>query len=67
MAHRKPHLPEKTCAACGRSFAWRKKWARDWERVRFCSDACRDGRHPAAAARGRKPFAGSKPAGGEDV
>lgn len=20
---------------------WRKKWARDWEQVRYCSDACR--------------------------
>ncbi len=51
MAHRKPNLPEKPCAACGRPFAWRKKWARDWEQVRFCSDACRDGRHPAARKR----------------
>ena len=48
MAHRKPTLPEKTCAACGRRFAWRKKWARDWEQVRYCSDACRDGRYAAA-------------------
>ncbi len=31
----------KTCAICGRSFAWRKKWARDWDDVRYCSDACR--------------------------
>ncbi|MBK1660249.1 DUF2256 domain-containing protein [Paracraurococcus ruber] len=55
MAHRKPHLPEKTCAACGRPFAWRKKWARDWDSVRYCSDACREGRHPAARpAPGRK-------------
>jgi hypothetical protein len=48
MAHRKPHLPSKPCAACGRDFAWRKKWARVWEEVRFCSDACRDGRREAA-------------------
>lgn len=34
-------LPEKTCAACARVFTWRKKWARDWERVRYCSDRCR--------------------------
>lgn len=34
-------FPDKTCASCGRSFAWRKKWARDWDEVRFCSDACR--------------------------
>ena len=39
---KKQHLPQKICATCGRPFAWRKKWARDWEQVRFCSDACRD-------------------------
>ncbi|WP_198374460.1 DUF2256 domain-containing protein [Neoroseomonas rubea] len=50
MAHRKPHLPEKICAACARPFAWRKKWAPVWEEVRFCSDACRDGRRDAARA-----------------
>jgi hypothetical protein len=48
MAHRKPHLPEKICAACGRPFAWRKKWERDWDQVRFCSDACRTGRYATA-------------------
>lgn len=37
----KRDLPTKLCAACGRPFAWRKKWARDWENVRYCSDACR--------------------------
>jgi hypothetical protein len=31
----------KACVACGRSIEWRKKWARDWENVRYCSDACR--------------------------
>ena len=34
------HKP-KICAACGRPFEWRKKWERDWENVRWCSDACR--------------------------
>jgi hypothetical protein len=48
MTHRKPNLPQKTCAACGRPFAWRKKWARSWEEVRFCSDACREGRYAKA-------------------
>ncbi len=33
--------PEKVCAACGRRFAWRKRWAASWERVRYCSAACR--------------------------
>lgn len=37
----KRDLPQKTCAACRRPFSWRKKWERDWEQVRFCSDACR--------------------------
>jgi hypothetical protein len=32
---------EKICVTCGRSFGWRRKWARDWEQVRYCSDACR--------------------------
>lgn len=33
--------PDRICASCGRAFAWRRKWARDWEQVRYCSDACR--------------------------
>lgn len=40
----KSDLPEKLCAACGRPFSWRKKWERDWDAVRFCSEACRSGR-----------------------
>ncbi|MGE5953731.1 MAG: DUF2256 domain-containing protein, partial [Qipengyuania vulgaris] len=31
----------KVCAACGLSFAWRRKWARDWDNVRYCSERCR--------------------------
>lgn len=38
---RKGDLPEKICAQCGRPFAWRKKWARVWDEVRYCSDRCR--------------------------
>nr|WP_121442452.1 DUF2256 domain-containing protein [Alkalispirillum mobile] len=41
MAHKKSHLPEKQCATCGRPFTWRKKWARDWAQVRYCSQRCR--------------------------
>jgi hypothetical protein len=37
----KSNLPEKICAACGRPFAWRKKWARDWDEVKTCSDRCK--------------------------
>lgn len=31
----------KTCAACGRSISWRKKWEACWEEIRYCSAACR--------------------------
>ncbi|MFM9026121.1 MAG: DUF2256 domain-containing protein [Planctomycetaceae bacterium] len=34
-------LPTKICAACGRPFAWRRKWAACWEQVRYCSTRCR--------------------------
>jgi hypothetical protein len=37
----KRDLPEKTCPVCDRPFAWRKKWARDWDNVIYCSDKCR--------------------------
>lgn len=34
-------LPTKDCAVCGRAIVWRKKWERDWNNVKHCSDACR--------------------------
>ncbi|MGQ3151499.1 DUF2256 domain-containing protein [Brevundimonas mediterranea] len=37
----RPTCRKKRCVACGLSFAWRRKWARDWDQVRFCSDRCR--------------------------
>ncbi len=49
----KADLPTKVCATCGRPFAWRKKWARDWEAVRYCSDRCRAGSRPARGAAAR--------------
>ena len=38
---KKSDLPTKTCLTCGKPFAWRKKWAKDWDSVRYCSDRCR--------------------------
>ncbi|MGQ9887394.1 MAG: DUF2256 domain-containing protein [Aggregatilineales bacterium] len=38
---KKANLPQKTCAVCGRPFVWRKKWARQWDEVRYCSRRCR--------------------------
>jgi hypothetical protein len=49
MKGNKSYLPERRCAACGRPFSWRKKWARNWEQVRYCSARCRGARKPSAA------------------
>ena len=36
----KSNLPTKTCPVCKLPFTWRKAWARDWDRVVYCSDRC---------------------------
>ncbi|TAE82837.1 MAG: DUF2256 domain-containing protein [Alphaproteobacteria bacterium] len=38
---KKQHLPTKICARCGRPFAWRKKWEKAWDEVKYCSDKCK--------------------------
>jgi hypothetical protein len=43
------HPPDRICATCGRPFSWRRKWAKDWANVRYCSRSCRGG--PGAAGR----------------
>jgi hypothetical protein len=48
----KAYLPVKTCARCQRPMTWRKRWARTWESVKFCSAACRAGRTPQAPRAG---------------
>ena len=45
----KQSLPSKPCAVCGRSMSWRKRWARCWDEVKYCSEACRAQRVPGAA------------------
>ncbi|MEO1288956.1 MAG: DUF2256 domain-containing protein [Chloroflexota bacterium] len=42
---KKENLPEKICETCGRPFTWRKKWADEWEQVKYCSKRCRNNRH----------------------
>ena len=46
---RRPPKPSKTCPVCQRPFEWRRKWARDWDQVVYCSDACRRGTPRGAA------------------
>jgi hypothetical protein len=43
----KSSLPSKPCAACGREMTWRKRWAKNWVQVKYCSDACRRAKSPA--------------------
>ncbi|WP_084011786.1 DUF2256 domain-containing protein [Cyclobacterium amurskyense] len=38
---KKKDLPEKVCWTCKRPFTWRKKWKRDWEQVKYCSEKCK--------------------------
>ena len=37
----KSELPTKICLVCARPFTWRKKWAKCWDEVKYCSDRCR--------------------------
>jgi hypothetical protein len=48
----KAHLPSKTCQQCQRAMTWRKAWAKNWDEVKYCSDACR-----SAAKRRQTPAA----------
>ncbi|MHB8950736.1 MAG: DUF2256 domain-containing protein [Rhodoferax sp.] len=52
---KKSDLPSKTCPACGLPFAWRKKWARDWEQVIYCSERCRRAQPAAPHDACKKP------------
>ncbi len=38
---KKQYLPTKICVVCQRPFAWRKKWAKVWNEVKYCSERCR--------------------------
>lgn len=39
--HKKANLPEKTCLVCALPFKWRKKWEKNWDDVKYCSERCR--------------------------
>nr|WP_210190567.1 DUF2256 domain-containing protein [Fulvimarina manganoxydans] len=55
LMRKKSDLPTKTCAACGRPMVWRKKWARVWDEVRYCSERCGRMKRPANSDRARAP------------
>jgi hypothetical protein len=37
----KSDLPTKICPVCNRPFHWRKRWAKCWDEVKYCSERCR--------------------------
>jgi hypothetical protein len=37
----KSALPSKPCVGCGLAMSWRRRWAKTWADVKFCSVACR--------------------------
>ncbi len=45
MAHKKLNLPAKICVVCKLPFNWRKKWEKNWEEVKYCSDRCRNNKN----------------------
>lgn len=49
---RQAKLPVKDCASCGRPIVWRKKWERDWEDVKFCSEKCKKQKKKQEAGEG---------------
>jgi hypothetical protein len=38
--HNKMKLPSKICIICGLPFNWRKKWEKNWNEVKYCSERC---------------------------
>ncbi|MFC3178176.1 DUF2256 domain-containing protein [Undibacterium amnicola] len=45
---KKSDLPSKICGVCRLPFTWRKKWEKDWEAVKYCSERCRRARVSAS-------------------
>ena len=52
FAGNKAALPSKPCVHCGRPMSWRKAWAKNWDAVKYCSEACRRVKVPRAPAVG---------------
>ncbi|WP_124382166.1 DUF2256 domain-containing protein [Ralstonia sp. SET104] len=50
--HKKPNLPSKQCRQCGLPFVWRRKWAKTWGEVKYCSERCRQARRHATGDKG---------------
>jgi len=38
---KKENFPSKECQHCKRNVVWRKKWSKNWDQVKYCSEKCR--------------------------
>jgi hypothetical protein len=38
---KKENLPKIICLTCQKPFAWLKKWEKNWENVKYCSERCK--------------------------
>ncbi|MDC3091255.1 DUF2256 domain-containing protein [Rickettsiales bacterium] len=34
-------MQSKICPVCKKSFTWRTKWKKNWDKVKYCSVKCR--------------------------
>lgn len=44
------NLPSKICEVCELSFNWRKKWKKNWDDVKYCSEKCRKNKKSISSA-----------------
>ena len=44
---KKENRPSKICVVCNKPFTWRKKWEKNWNEVKYCSDRCRTTKNKA--------------------
>jgi hypothetical protein len=35
------NIEPKICCSCGRTIEYRKKWEKNWNEIKYCSDECR--------------------------
>ncbi|MFN5937404.1 MAG: DUF2256 domain-containing protein [Sphingobacteriales bacterium] len=43
---KKADLPSKICPICNLPIKWRKKWEKNWDHVKYCSERCRRNTKP---------------------
>ncbi|WP_151895031.1 DUF2256 domain-containing protein [Patiriisocius marinistellae] len=50
MKHKRQQLPKKICLTCSLPFTWRKKWEKNWNEVKYCSERCRRNKNKYASS-----------------